>query len=128
MEHKRAAATGKLLIVDDSKVSRMRIRTFFAAQRPAWDIQEASTGDEAIALAASFSPDYVTMDVNMPGMSGFEAADLLLMHNPKVRIVMLTSNVHESGKQIAAMRHIGFVAKPANETSLTQAFAFLAEG
>ena len=84
----QVATAGKLLIVDDSKVSRMRIRAFFSAQCPAWDIQEAGTGDEAIALASTFRPDYVTMDVNMPGMSGFEAADLLLMYNPAVRVVI----------------------------------------
>ena len=43
----QVATAGKLLIVDDSKVSRMRIRAFFSAQCPAWDIQEAGTGDEA---------------------------------------------------------------------------------
>lgn len=120
-------ALGKLLIVDDSKVSRMRIRAFFVVHCPAWEIQEAGTGDEAIALASSFQPDYVTMDVTMPGMSGFEAADLLQMHNPNVRVVMLTANIQESSKKLAALRHIGFVAKPATETSLGQALEFLLE-
>ncbi len=123
----QVATAGKLLIVDDSKVSRMRIRAFFSAQCPAWDIQEAGTGDEAIALASTFRPDYVTMDVNMPGMSGFEAADLLLMYNPAVRVVMLTANIQESSRKLAAMRHIGFVAKPPTEASLTQALKFLLE-
>ena len=121
----QVTAPGKLLIVDDSKVSRMRIRAFFAAHCPAWDIQEAGTGDEAIALASTFPPDYVTMDVNMPGMSGFEAADLLLLHNSAVRVVMLTANIQESSKKLAALRHIGFVAKPPTETSLSQALTFL---
>lgn len=120
-------APGKLLIVDDSKVSRMRIRAFFVTHCPAWDIQEAETGDEAIALASTFQPDYVTMDVNMPGMSGFEAADLLVLHNPAVRLVMLTANIQESSKKLAAARHIGFVAKPPTEASMSQALAFLLE-
>ncbi|MDE2417873.1 MAG: response regulator [Burkholderiales bacterium] len=123
----QVATIGKLLIVDDSKVSRMRIRAFFAGHCPAWEIEEAGSGDEAVALASTFRPNFVTMDVNMPGMSGFEAADLLLMHNAAVRVVMLTANIQESSKKLAAARHIGFVAKPPTEASLTQALVFLLE-
>jgi two-component system chemotaxis response regulator CheY len=115
----------KLMIVDDSKVSRMRIRAFFAAHCPQWTIQEAGSGDEAIVLAASEPPDYVTMDVNMPGMSGFETAQLMLVRNPNVRIVMLTANIQEGSRQAAASLHLQFVAKPATEASLQQALDHL---
>jgi CheY-like chemotaxis protein len=116
---------GKLMIVDDSKVSRMRIRAFFAAHCPQWNIQEAGSGDEAINMATSDAPDYITMDVNMPGMSGFETAQLMRVYNPKVRIVMLTANIQESSRQVAASLNLNFVAKPATETSLQQALNYL---
>ena len=116
---------GKLMIVDDSKVSRMRIRAFFAAHCPQWSIQEAGSGDEAINMATSDAPDYITMDVNMPGMSGFETAQLMRVYNPKVRIVMLTANIQESSRQVAASLNLNFVAKPATETSLQQALNYL---
>ncbi len=118
---------GKLMIVDDSKVSRMRIRAFFAAHCPQWTIQEAGSGDEALNMAASNPPDYITMDVNMPGMSGFETAQLIRAYNPKIRIVMLTANIQESSRQVAASLHLNFVAKPATETSLQQALNYLVE-
>lgn len=115
----------KLLIVDDSKVSRMRIRAFFVTHCPHWTLQEAESGDAAIALAAADAPDFVTMDVNMPGMSGFEAAQLMLLRNPNIRIVILTANIQESSRQAAASLRLNFVAKPASESSLTQALNFL---
>lgn len=115
----------KLLIVDDSKVSRMRIRAFFTAHCPSWAVQEAGTGDEAIAMSREWVPDFVTMDVNMPGISGFEAAPQIIAIHPAVRVVILTANIQESSKQMAASLNLSFVAKPATEASLQQALDYM---
>lgn len=115
----------KLLIVDDSKVSRMRIRAFFTSHCPQWSIQEAASGDEALVMAAKDQPDFVTMDVNMPGMSGFETAQLMLMRNASIRVVILTANIQEGSRQAAASLRLHFVAKPATEASLQQALDYL---
>lgn len=115
----------KLLVVDDSRVSRMMIRTFFAKRCPSWSILEASSGDEAIGMAKEARPDFVTMDVNMPGINGFEAARQLLALDDQVRIVMLTANIQESSRTEAASLRLSFVAKPATEASLQQALNHL---
>jgi two-component system chemotaxis response regulator CheY len=125
MSQDETSLVRKLLIVDDSKVSRMRIRAFFTSHCPQWTILEAASGDEALAMAASDPPDFVTMDVNMPGMSGFEAAQLLLMRSSAIRVVMLTANIQESCRQVAASLRLNFVAKPATEASLQQALDYL---
>ncbi|MGZ4981145.1 MAG: response regulator transcription factor, partial [Methylobacter sp.] len=57
----------KLLIVDDSKVSRLLIRAHILAQRPDWIISEAASGEDAVAVVDNDLPDYCTMDINMPG-------------------------------------------------------------
>ena len=62
MTQDKAGLQRKLLIVDDSKVSRMRIHAFFAAHCPEWKVEEASSGDEALVMAAQarrFSRHYV---------------------------------------------------------------------
>ena len=112
MSQDETSLVRKLLIVDDSKVSRMRIRAFFASHCPQW----TATNDQ---------PDFVTMDVNMPGMSGFEAAQPMLMRSSAIRVVMLTANIQESCRQVAASLRLNFVAKPATETSLQQALDYL---
>lgn len=114
-----------LLIVDDSKVSRMRIRAFFTAHCPQWTLQEAGSGDEALVMVAKDKPDFVTMDVNMPGMSGFETAQLMLVRDADIRIVMLTANIQESSRQVAASLRLNFVAKPVTETSLQHVLDYL---
>jgi CheY-like chemotaxis protein len=125
MSQEEMSLARKLLIVDDSKVSRMRIRSFFTSHCPNWAIQEASSGDEAIVMAASDAPDFVTMDVNMPGMSGFETVQLMLVRNPDIRVVMLTANIQEGSRKAAESLQIHFVAKPATEASLQQALDYL---
>ena len=50
------------------------IRGRFAVLQPDWEVIEAASGDEAVTLVATTKPDFITMDVNMPGISGFEAA------------------------------------------------------
>jgi two-component system chemotaxis response regulator CheY len=67
----------------------------------------------------------VTMDVNMPGMSGYETAQLMLVRDPAIRIVILTANIQESSRQVAASLRLNFVAKPATEASLQQALDHL---
>lgn len=125
MPQHEAALPRKLMIVDDSKVTRMRIRAFFAAHCPHWTIQEVASGDEALVLTAQDPPDFVTMDVNMPGMSGYETAQLMLLSGQHIRIVVLTANIQESSRQVAASLRLNFVAKPATEASLQQALDHL---
>ena len=125
MPQHEAALPRTLMIVDDSKVTRMRIRAFFAAHCPHWTIQEVASGDEALVLAAQAPPDFVTMDVNMPGMSGYETAQLMLLSGQHIRIVVLTANIQESSRQVAASLRLNFVAKPATEASLQLALDHL---
>jgi len=111
----------KLLIVDDSKVSRMIIRAHMLAKHPAWIISEAASGAEAIALVDRDLPDYCTMDINMPGISGSDAADLILAKYPALRMVLFSANIQEANQVRAGLLGIIFVAKPVTEKSITLA-------
>ena len=115
-----ATPAPKLLIVDDSRVSRMMIRTFFAKRQPGWTLLEAQNGDEAIAQVSAEKPDFVTLDVNMPGISGFEAAEKILALNGRTRICMLTANIQESSRELARQLHVQFISKPVTDSSLEQ--------
>ena len=84
----QADAGKTVLVVDDSKVSRMVIKAHILAVHPHWQVVEAGTGDEAVELVARSVPDYCTVDVNMPGMPGTDAAALILQAHPQVRVVL----------------------------------------
>ncbi|MFZ4285727.1 response regulator transcription factor [Variovorax sp. HJSM1_2] len=114
----------KLLIVDDSRVSRMMIRSLVQAKRPHWTLLEAANGDEALASVAEGGVDYCTMDINMPGMDGTEVTERLLKKHPTVRLVLFSANVQESQKARASALGVLFVAKPVTERSVSEALQY----
>jgi len=110
----------RLLIVDDSRVSRMIIKSKVASLGVDWELQEAVSGDAALEQAQHWQPDFVTMDVNMPGLNGFDAAERLRALLPQVCVVLLTANVQESSRERADLLGIHFVPKPVTETAIEQ--------
>lgn len=116
----------KLLIVDDSKVSRMVIRAHILAKNPDWHIIEAASGDEAIALVDRDTPDYCTMDINMPGILGTDAAEKILAKHPSMRMVIFSANIQETFQNRANSVGAIFVAKPVTEKSIAHALEHFA--
>ncbi|MEI4232636.1 PP2C family protein-serine/threonine phosphatase [Roseovarius sp. D22-M7] len=60
----------RVLVVDDSRLQR-RILTA-SLQRWGFDVREAASGDDALAICAAYAPDLVMSDWMMPGLSGLE--------------------------------------------------------
>ena len=113
-----------LLIVDDSRVSRLMIRAFALDRHPTWQITEASSGDDAVKIVDQQHFDFCTMDINMPGMLGTVAAEQILAKFPKMRIAIFSANIQESLRSRAAELGAHFVAKPVTEKSVNQAISF----
>lgn len=80
----------RLLIVDDHNLFRQGLIRILADFDELKVVGEASNGREAIALVEQLRPDLVLMDLNMPVMSGPEAARLLSQRFPQIPLVMLT--------------------------------------
>jgi CheY-like chemotaxis protein len=107
-----------LLIVDDSKVSRMMIRNRVLALQPGWTVYEAGNADEAFVELAAHAPDFISMDVNMPGINGFEAVAKIREIGCNALIVMLTANIQQSSRDRAAELNVHFVKKPATADAI----------
>ena len=94
-----------LMIVDDHPRPRAMIRELLAA--PDVTICECVTGDEAVRRAGEFKPDWVTMDVRMPGINGFQAAAEILKVHPAACVVIVTADVqpdfHPLARSIGAL-------------------------
>jgi two-component system chemotaxis response regulator CheY len=116
----------KVLVVDDSKISRMFIRQHIGAKNPDWTFIEATTGQEAIDMIESERPDYCTMDINMPGMLGTEAAKIILDKQLGVRLVIFSANTQEAYQEEARSMGTILVPKPVTEASISQALDYFA--
>lgn len=123
-----SASPPLLLVVDDSRTSRMLIKAIVGNLRPGWRMVEAASGDEALAAVANELPRYISLDVNMPGMSGLEVAGRLRLRHPEIIIVLCTANVQESTRQQAEKAGIYFVAKPITEKSVIEMIGHFESG
>ena len=63
----------KVLVVEDSAVVRELLSHILDSDPDIQVIGAAATGEEAVKAAARTRPDLITMDVNMPGINGYEA-------------------------------------------------------
>src|SRR5262249_13932280 len=63
----------RIMIADDHPLFRNGMRALLDADPDTEVAGEATTGDEAIAMAADMQPDVILMDIQMPGVSGIEA-------------------------------------------------------
>nr|WP_315252330.1 response regulator [uncultured Duganella sp.] len=118
-------STKTVLIVDDSRVSRLMARQYIASLRAGWIVEEAATGEESLLKARQSAPDLILMDVNMPGMGGIAAAEQLRQEFPALPISLLTANVQTSTRERAAALGIGFMEKPITEARIAQLLATL---
>ena len=102
---------GRLLIVDDETAIRWALRK--TLQRMNFEIAEAETGEEAIALVRTVRFDAVLLDISMPGMDGIEACRALRRLMPLMGIVMLTvRNTEEAKIQALDAGADDFITKP----------------
>jgi two-component system, chemotaxis family, protein-glutamate methylesterase/glutaminase len=77
-----------VLIVDDSEVSRRALRGAIQTEAALEVVGEARTGEEALELARKLKPSLITMDIQMPGMGGLKAIELLLKERPVPVVVI----------------------------------------
>jgi two-component system response regulator DesR len=80
----------KLMIVDDHDGMRSTIRALIAA--PGDTVMECGSGDEALQALNNFKPDYVTVDVNMPGLCAFKTMRAIREAHPMARVVCVSSH------------------------------------
>jgi two-component system chemotaxis response regulator CheB len=76
------SAPVRVLIVDDSAVTREVLTALLNSDSDILVIGQASTGAEAVELTATLRPDLVTMDLMMPGMDGMEATRRIMARHP----------------------------------------------
>ena len=115
----------QVLVVDDSRVSRLMSHQFILSKHADWQVIEAATGEEALEKVKTMTPVLILLDVNMPGMGGVAAAEQLRALCPQTHIVLVTANVQNAIRNRASELGVGFMEKPITETRIHQLIASL---
>ncbi len=106
-----------LLIVDDDGEFRKSVVQRFS--RRGHNIQDAGTGEEALAKADRRQFDVAVIDMMMPGMSGMELLERLRAQNPESEVIMLTGQGSvESAVRAMKLGAFDYLTKPFPLTDL----------
>lgn len=115
--------TLKAILVDDEQIARQRFASLIAefnastTEQSIEIIGEAASGTEAIPMIYSLKPDVVFLDIQMPGLNGFEILDLLTFERP--HIVFVTA-YDEFALKAFEVHAIDYLTKPVRIERLTK--------
>jgi DNA-binding NarL/FixJ family response regulator len=119
----------RVLVADDHPLFREGLRAMLASTPDMEFVGEASTGEEAISLAAELQPDVIMMDIQMPDVGGIEATRRIVQSSPHVQVLVVTM-FEDDGTVFAAMRAgaRGYVLKGANYREMIRAIGAIGSG
>ena len=81
----------RVLVVDDQAPFRNAARAVVDRLAGFEVTAEAESGESAVSMAATITPDLVLMDINMGGINGIEATRQIVEANPDVMVVLLST-------------------------------------
>src|ERR671925_1870966 len=110
----------RVLIVDDSAFMRKVLQSILTSDPQIEVVGEARDGRDAVAKAESLKPDVITMDINMPGMDGLQATEIIMSSNPRPILIVSSETREGAGTTLKALElgAIDFVAKPSSGVDL----------
>lgn len=118
----------RVLVVDDHPIWREAVeRDLIEA---GFDVVGAfADGERAVRLAPALRPDVVLMDLQLPAMSGVDAAAALVQQDPSVRVLMFSA----SGEDVDVLAAVkvgarGYLVKSASRAELVDAVTQTADG
>jgi DNA-binding NarL/FixJ family response regulator len=118
----------RVLIIDDHPMVIEGCRGMLSGQ-PDIEVIEAHNADEAMEAHASATPDVIVLDINLPGVSGFDLLRRMLKRRPSSKIIVFTMNDDpafasrsiEQGAQ-------GYIAKNEDPKAFVKAIRTVASG
>jgi DNA-binding NarL/FixJ family response regulator len=111
----------RVLIADDHPVVRAGLQGMLASQPDFELVGEASTGEEAVAMASHLHPDVVLMDLRMAELDGAAATAHIRAQHPKMAVLVLTT--YESNADILRAIEAGATGYLLKDTPRDELFA-----
>ena len=109
----------RVLVIEDTEDNRQIIRDLLT--NAGYEVVEANDGIEGVEMAGSENPDLILMDIQLPGLDGYEAtrrikADPLLKQIPIIAVTSYALSGDEAKTRAAGCD--GYIAKPFSPRNL----------
>jgi DNA-binding NarL/FixJ family response regulator len=119
----------RIVLADDHAVVRAGLKAILGTARDMRVVGEASSGQEAVALAERLRPDVIVMDLTMDGMDGLPAVREIAQKALPSRVLMLTMH-GEDDYLLSALEAgaAGYLVKSAADRELIEAVRTVARG
>ena len=106
----------KVLVVDDHALVREMVATTLRSDSDEWFVETESNAGDAVKTAVKFKPDVVLMDIDMPGMICFDAAERILSLVPAAKVIFVSAHVQdhyiEQALRIGASGYVTKTSQP----------------
>lgn len=119
----------RVVIAEDQSLLRGALATLLGLEPDIEVVAAASDGDEAVALCARHDPDVLVTDIEMPGLTGLDAAEALKSTGARARVLIVTTFGRPGYLQRALQAGVlGYVLKDAPSEDLAHAVRQVASG
>jgi len=117
------AETFRVLVVDDEAMMRDLVSGLLEME--GYVVEVAEEGRSALAAIDARPPDAVVLDLNMPGISGWQVIDQLKEHRAPPPVIAMSGMGTAEPPQLYAVRRFvfGYLSKPFSQEQLTKTVA-----
>ncbi|AXT19092.1 response regulator [Flavobacteriaceae bacterium AU392] len=113
----------KVVIVDDEKSGRALIKEYLENHKELILVGEANNGVDAIKIINEFKPDLVFMDIQMPGLTGFD----VLEHLKELPTIIFSTAYDKYALQAFEVHAVDYLLKPYTRERFDKAISKLKE-
>jgi DNA-binding NarL/FixJ family response regulator len=119
----------RLAVVDDQSVVREALAVMLDLDQDVDVVATAANGAQALAVAATVSPDVILIDLTMPVLDGLDAIRRIHRDHPGIRILVLTTYAEEDAVRAAIEAGAsGFLTKDTGRAGILLAIRAAAQG
>jgi len=121
LENKQLSEPVNVLIVDDSRTTRTMLSSTFSKE--GFTVEVAESGEQSIEILQKFKPDFITMDIKMDGIDGFQTSKIIRSNeNTKDIPIIIITAVDTAETRLKSIEHgiSEYYVKPFNPIKLIQ--------